>query len=194
MSHAPHATSPIACAAHRSPRSGRAALALALASAGLMGTAATAHAEDAAQWYFQTGGVSHHFQDTQASNREWRENHPGLGFERRGGGDEDWNLRWTGGVMQDSRNYWGGYAGAAYLRTWRWTGVAEAGLGLGTYAFYRSVSWSGKMAVVPGILPTASLGLMDNRIGLNLIYVPRISAYNQAMPAVLHAQFVFRMP
>lgn len=167
--------------------------AAALCAAGL-GASGAALAEQDPRWYFQTGGVSHHFQDTQAADRQWRENHPGLGFERRAAGEDDWNLRWTGGVMQDSRNYWGGYAGAAYLRTWRWTGVAEAGLGLGTYAFYRSVSWSGKMAVVPGILPTASLGLMDNRIGLNLIYVPRITAYNQAMPAVLHAQFVFRMP
>ena len=132
------------------------------------------------------------FQETQASKHQWREEHPGLGLERRAADGEDWNLRWAGGIMQDSRNYWGGYAGAAYVRQWRWTGVAEAGLGVGAYSFYRSVNWSGKMAVVPGVLPTASIGLLDNQVGLNFIYVPRIKAYNQSMPAVLHAQMVVR--
>jgi Antimicrobial peptide resistance and lipid A acylation protein PagP len=144
------------------------------------------------EWYLHTGGVSHHFQDTQATKHQWREEHPGLGLERRAADGEDWNLRWAGGIMQDSRNYWGGYAGAAYVRQWRWTGVAEAGLGVGAYSFYRSVNWSGKMAVVPGVLPTASVGLLDNQVGLNFIYVPRIKAYNQSMPAVLHAQMVVR--
>lgn len=143
------------------------------------------------QWYLQAGGVSHHFQPTQAPNREWREEHPGLGLEHRAAGHDDWNLRWAGGVMQDSRSYWGGYAGVAYLRQWRWSGVAEAALGLGAYGFYRSVSWSGKMSVMPALLPTASIGLLDSQIGVNFVYVPQIKA-DQTMPSVLHAQMVFR--
>lgn len=136
------------------------------------------------QWYLLTGGVSHHFEDTQARNRTWREQHPGLGLERRNVG-EDWNLRLAGGLTQDSRSFWGGYAGAAYMRQWKRYGVGEVGLGVGAYAFYRSVSWSGKMALIPALLPTASLEL-NGGLGFNVIYVPPVAA--KSMPALVHAQ------
>lgn len=141
-----------------------------------------------------TGGLSHHFEPTRAANREWREQHPGLGLERRSSDGDGRDVRWTGGVMQDSRSFWGGYAGAAYVKNWRWSGVAEAGLGIGAYAFYRSTNWRGDMKLVPAVLPSASFNLLDNTVGMNVIYVPRISGMSEKMPPVLYTQLVVRFP
>lgn len=151
-----------------------------------------AHAQASDQWFVQTGGASHHFEQTRAPGRSWNETHPGLGIERRKADDLDWSVRYTGGVMQDSRFVWGGYAGAAYLREWSRGKDFQLGVGAGAYAFYRSVSWDGRMALIPGVLPTMSLGLMDNRVGVNLLYVPKVSAYGQAMPPVIYGQLTMR--
>jgi hypothetical protein len=144
-----------------------------------------------AEWRLQLGGVSHHFQPTQAVGREWREQHPGLGLERRVQLDR-WSLNSAGGILQDSRGFWGGYLGAAYMRTWRAPGNIELAAGAGAYGFYRSTSWNGKMALIPGVLPTASVFFPSANMGLNFIYVPQIGNYNKSMPAVLHAQLTYR--
>lgn len=145
-------------------------------------------------WFMSTGGFSHHFQQTQAPGREWRETHPGLGFEHRSRDDESkWQLRSSGGLMQDSRGFMGSYAGAAYLREQHWGASVDSAIGIGAYAMYRSVSWSGKRTLVPALMPTASLSLADGRIGLNFVYMPRLKALNEAMPSVLYAQMLFKI-
>lgn len=163
----------------------------ALWSAAALGAAPAAWA-GGPEWYVQVGGISHHFQPTKAAGRQWQEQHPGLGLERRTTLDNGWSLRSAAGAMQDSRGFWSGYAGAAYLRTWRWPGVAEAGAGLGAYAFYRSTSWSGRMSLVPGVLPTASITFPESNLGLTFVYVPPIGGYNKSMPSVLLAQMSLR--
>ncbi len=148
-------------------------------------------AADAVQpvWYVHTGGLSYHFQDTRAPDRKWRDQHAGLGFERRRDDGDGMEMRWTGGVMQDSRSYWGGYAGAAYMKRWRWNGVADTGLGVGAYAIYRSKNWRGDMALVPAVLPSASINSIDHSIGFNFIYVPKLGG-SEATPSVLFTQMV----
>ena len=180
---------------HPMPLAGPRALRSLLACTGLLMSAlgaTPAHAEP--EWFMQTGGVSHHFRETQAVNRQWHEEHPGLGFERRTINEYGWQERWNGGVMQDSRGIWGGYVGNAYLYRWRQSSVAEFGVGAGVYAFYRSTSWRGDMTVVPGVLPTMSMGLFDNRVGLNVIYVPRLPAVKDNMPGVILAQLLVSLP
>lgn len=143
------------------------------------------------EWRLQVGGVSHHFEPTRAVGRKWQEQHPGLGLEHLVR-DDRWSIHSTGGIVQDSRGFWGGYAGRAYLRNWRAPGNVELAAGAGVYAFYRSTSWHGKMTLVPGVLPTASIFLPSSNMGLNFIYVPQIGAYNKSMPAVLHAQLSYK--
>ena len=151
-----------------------------------------------AEWFMQTVGVSHHFQQTTAPGREWQEQHPGLGFERRseglGSDAADWTLSSMGGVMQDSRGFWGGYAGAAYMRQWQPSRSLSLGAGLGAQLFYRSASWNGRMTLVPAVLPVASVGLPVLGMKLNMVYVPEISAFSKSMPPVLHVQVGFRFP
>ncbi len=156
------------------------------------GSLATPAGAQVPEWFVHTGGVTHHFQETQAANQQWRQQHPGFGLERRVTDDAGWSIRSTGGVMQDSRGFWGGYSGVGYLHRWRSGRAAEFSAGAGAYALYRSVSWSGKMAVIPAVLPTASVGLLDNSVGLNLVYTPRIAALNENMVPALHAQLVLR--
>jgi hypothetical protein len=174
---------------------GRSGKLCALRAAGLLVAALAAHGAQASappEWYLHTGGISHHFEETRAANRQWQEQHPGLGLERRVGHDNGWSMRLAGGVMQDSRGFWGGYTGVGYLHRWRLGQAAELGAGAGAYAFYRSVSWSGSMQLIPALLPTASLGLANNAVGLNLVYVPRVGAYSESMTPALHTQVVVR--
>ena len=150
------------------------------------------------QWFLQTGGLSHHSQETQATGRSWQEQHPGLGFEHRTAGwgkrPSDWSLSLSGGVVQDSRGFWSTYTGAAYVRQWRPNRTVETSLGLGTYALYRSTNWKGHRALVPAVMPVGTVHLTDLGLSLNLAYVPRVTAVNSAMPSVLYLQLGFRLP
>lgn len=155
---------------------------------------APAHAASGTQWYVQTGGLSRHFEQTRAADREWSETHPGLGFERRDvDAESPWQLRWTAGAMRDSRRFWSGYGGATYVHRWQWGNSIETSLGAGAFAFYRSVSWSGKRALVPAVLPTASIAAADGTLGLNIVYIPRVSTGGgKATPPTVLGQMVFR--
>lgn len=168
-------------------------LAMAALVVGAWGAAFCPAASAQEQWFMHTGGVSHHFQQTSAPGRQWNQNHPGIGFERRQTPEGGWDVRYTGGVMEDSRNIWSGYAGAAYMRDWKLGAGVSFGLGAGAYAFYRSMSWDGRRGLVPGVLPTASLGLLDNQVALNLLYVPRMAVYGRSMPEVVYLQLAVRM-
>jgi hypothetical protein len=145
------------------------------------------------QWLLHTGGLSHHFEPTHAAGRQWNEQHPGLGLERRETDRADWHWRQSAGIVQDSRSFWGGYAGASWMKEWRAPGAASLGVGLGAFAFYRSVSWSGRRAWVPALLPTLSLGLLDDRLGVNLMVVPPIGTDGDSRPALVFLQMTYRM-
>ena len=150
------------------------------------------------QWFLQTGGLSHHSQETQATGHSWQEQHPGLGLEHRSEGwgthKSDWTWSKSGGVMQDSRGFWSAYAGTAYTRQWNHSRSVETSLGLGAFAFYRSTNWKGHMALVPALMPVGTLQLADLGVSLNLAYVPRVAALNSAMPSVLYLQLGLRLP
>lgn len=168
-----------------------------VASAAVLAAAAwcnPAQAASSQQWFLQTAALSHHFEPTRAPGREWNQTHAGLGLERRDINDDSaWQVRWTGGAMRDSRNFWGGYGGAAWMRQWRPSGSIEASLGVGAFAFYRAVDWSGKHQWMPALLPTASIGAADGSVGLNIVYVPRFGKSDgSATPPTLVGQFAFR--
>ncbi len=144
------------------------------------------------QWHMHTGGLSHHFVDTGASDRQWNQSHPGVGLEYRARPDSDWSGRWTLGVMRDSRNIPGGYAGGAYVRQFNRHGDFNASVGLGAYLFYRSQSWDGRMTVVPAILPTLSFGLFENRVGVNFLAIPKVKIAGKQSTPLVFAQFTIR--
>ena len=144
------------------------------------------------QWHLHTGGLSHHFEQTDASGRQWNENHPGIGLEYRQRRSARWDARYTLGFMQDSREQPGGYAGAAYVRQFNRNGDFSPAIGIGAYAFYRSRSWNGDMTLVPAILPTVSFGLFKNRVGVNILTIPKVSLFGKRSTPLIFAQFTFR--
>lgn len=178
---------------NRLPRVRKMCRAIAFAGAALL-SMTTSPVMAMEQWYLHTGGVSRHMEQTSAPGREWNESHPGLGLERRATDGDGWSRRQTMGIMQDSRNFWGGYAGLAAMREWRFSKTAEVSLGAGAYVFYRSMSWSGKMGLVPAVLPTASITIPKTSAGLNLLYVPKLSAFGKAMPSVAYLQLTVPLP
>lgn len=151
-----------------------------------------AQAPTSDQWLLHTGGLSRHFAQTRAPGRQWNEQHPGLGLERRQADGGAWRWRQSVGLVQDSRSVWGGYAGAALMRAWRVAGSASVGVGLGGYAFYRSVDWSGQRAWVPALLPTLSLGLLDDRLGVNVMLVPPVGPTGDRRAALVFLQTTYR--
>lgn len=155
--------------------------------------AAQAWTAEPDQWLLHAGGLSRHFEQTRAPGRHWREQHPGLGLERRQTGQDGWHWRQSAGLVQDSRDLWGGYAGVALMREWRTPGATSLGLGLGAHAFYRSVSWSGRRAWVPALLPMASFGALDDGLGVNVLLVPPIGASGERRPALLYLQWTYRL-
>ena len=171
----------------------RGVVSLSAAVCGLSAIAAQASEPDAARWLLHTGGLSHHAEPTRAVGRQWNERHPGLGLERRAHDRSDWHWRQSAGVLQDSRNVWGGYLGASLMQEWRWSGGTSVGAGLGAYAFYRSVSWSGRRAWVPAALPTLSVGLLDDRLGFNLMVAPPIGLEGESRAVVVFLQMAYRM-
>ncbi len=165
----------------------------ALLGCALLAGGVQAQAPTAEQWLLHTGGFSHHFEPTRAPGRQWNEQHPGLGLERRRLGGQTWHWRQSAGFLQDSRNVWGGYAGVGLMREWRVLDSARIGAGLGAHAFYRSVSWSGRRAWVPALLPTLSLELPQDRLGVNLMWVPPTGLGGESRPALLFLQMTYRL-
>jgi hypothetical protein len=149
--------------------------------------------DPARTWYMHAGGWSHHMQQTRAEGRRWNEVHPGIGFETRRVDDSGWTVRQGLGAMQDSRGFWGGYAGVGWLHRWSIGRGASFSAGAGAYAFYRSVSWSGERALVPAVLPTASLDLLDHTVGVNLVAVPPLRGFGGETVPSITMQFVVRV-
>jgi len=147
---------------------------------------------NSSQWHLHTGGLSRHFDQTDAGGRQWNENHPGIGLEYRQRRSSRWDTRYTVGLMQDSREHPGGYAGAAYVRQFNRNGDFSAAIGVGAYAFYRSRSWNGDMTVVPALLPTLSFGLFKNRVGVNILTIPKVSLFGRRSTPLVFAQFTIR--
>ena len=144
------------------------------------------------QWHLQSGALSRHFTQTQADGHEWNNNHPGIGLEYRLNTRSTWGTRLTAGFLRDSRNYPSGYAGVGYMRQFNVNGGVTMAAGLGAYLFYRSRSWDGDMAYVPALLPTLQFGFFRNRLGVNVLAVPKLEAFGHSTSPLVLALFTFR--
>jgi hypothetical protein len=130
-------------------------------------------------WFVSLGGISSHARETLAPGNKWNDTHSGLGLESRMQGipwyqaaDRNWQTRYAFGTLEDSRNYWGGYAGMGLMREVAYHGPLRLHAGVNATLYYRSTSWSGTMRVVPAILPALSLTEYRSGIGLNMVWVP----------------------
>lgn len=146
----------------------------------------------------QLPGMSHHFDDpvdedgVAMTNRKYNERNWGLGvqLERKLQGDwQGWVGKTAFGVMRDSLNEMGGYAGHTWQKRLVETGTYTFDAGGGAFLFYRTLAFDGPHVLVPAVLPVLSATKKDWGLGLNIVAVPRVKLADGTMPGVIYAQF-----
>lgn len=153
-----------------------------------------------AQWHVSLGGFTHHARQTLAPGQQWQDVHPGIGLQRRlngmpwptVGADSSWKSRVLFGTMEDSRGFLGSYGGISIMREIAHVGTLRLEAGLSAVTYYRSSSWNGNMHFVPAILPTLSLVGYRTGLGLDLSWVPPVTAKNTGSVSTLLLQFTYR--
>lgn len=118
-----------------------------------------APAARAADWLVLSG-ASHHFQQ---DRRDWRQDNPGIGFERDSVAHP--GLAWTGGYFRNSYDRHTVYAGA------RWMPYRFGPLQLGGYALLAS-GYPSPVLLLPGF------ALEGERIALNVVALPNLPGYS----------------
>lgn len=146
----------------------------------------------------QLPGMSHHFDPpvdkhgNPIPGREFNERNWGIGLqlERALGGEwSQWVTKTSFGVMKDSLDAMGAYAGHTWQKRVVDTDAYTLDVGGGAFLFYRTLRFDGPHVLVPGVLPVLSATHKEWRLGINLVAVPRVKFSGGTMPNVIYAQF-----
>jgi hypothetical protein len=146
----------------------------------------------------QLPGMSHHFDPPVDKNgrvmegREFNERNWGIGvqLERSLTGDwSQWVSKTSFGVMKDSLNAMGAYAGHTWQKRVVDTDNCSTDIGGGAFLFYRALRFDGPHVLVPGVLPVLSATYKPWGLGINVVAVPRVKFSGGTMPNVVYAQF-----
>jgi hypothetical protein len=150
------------------------------------------------QLTIQLPGMSHHFDQPTDSHgrpipgREFNERNWGIGIqiERAMTGDWDqWVTKASFGVMKDSLDAMGIYAGYTWQKRLVDSASYSVDLGGGAFLFYRTLQFDGPHLWVPAVLPVLSAEHKGLRLGINLVAVPRVQFSGGTMPGVIYLQF-----
>lgn len=146
----------------------------------------------------QLPGMSHHFDPpvdehgNPLPGREFNERNWGIGIqlERALGGQ--W-AQWVGkisfGLMKDSLDAMGAYAGHTWQKRVFDSDTVSVDVGGGAFLFYRTLRFDGPHVLVPGVLPVLSATHKAWGLGINVVAVPRVEFRGGTMPNVIYAQF-----
>jgi hypothetical protein len=146
----------------------------------------------------QLPGMSHHFdapvdrRGNEIHDREFNEQNWGIGvqLERALTGDwSQWVSKTSFGVMKDSLNAMGAYAGHTWQKRVIDGDTYTADIGGGAFLFYRTLRFDGPHVLVPGVLPVLSVTHKTWGLGVNVVAVPRVKLSGGTMPNVIYAQF-----
>ncbi len=146
----------------------------------------------------QLPGMSHHFDPPVDKHgdpipgREFNEQNWGIGvqLERMLTGDwSEWVSKTSFGVMKDSLNAMGAYAGHTWQKRVLDGDTYSADIGGGAFLFYRTLRFDGPHEWVPGVLPVLSATHKPWRLGINVVLVPSVKFSGGTMPNVIYAQF-----
>jgi len=130
----------------------------------------------------QLPGMSHHFDEPvdkhgqPIKGREFNERNWGVGIqiERALSGDwEHWITKTSFGVMKDSLDAMGLYAGYTWQKRLLDNEAYSVDLGGGGFVFYRTLQFNGPHQWVPGVLPVLSAAHKGLSLGVNVVLVPR---------------------
>jgi len=150
------------------------------------------------QLTIQLPGMSHHFDDPVDQHgqpivgREFNERNWGVGIqiERALTGDwSQWVTKASFGVMKDSLDAMGVYAGYTWQKRMADTDTYSLDLGGGAFLFWRTLQFDGPHQWVPALLPVLSGAYKPLRLGANLVAVPRVRFSGGTMPGVIYLQF-----
>lgn len=146
----------------------------------------------------QLPGMSHHFdapldEDGQPmTGRQFNERNWGIGVQLERYLSGDWS-GWVGktslGVMKDSLDAMGLYAGHTWQKRLLDEGPYTLDAGGGVFAFYRTLAFDGPHVLVPAALPVLSATQTRWGLGVNIVAVPRVKLSGGTMPGVIYAQF-----
>lgn len=146
----------------------------------------------------QLPGMSHHFDPPvdehgqEIPGREFNERNWGIGvqIERLLGGDwSGWVSKSSLGVMKDSLDAMGAYAGQTWQKRLLDGETYNVDLGGGVFVFYRTLQFDGPHQWVPGALPVLSVTHKAWGLGMNMVVVPRVKLSGGTLPNVIYAQF-----
>ena len=146
----------------------------------------------------QLPGMSHHFDPpvdkhgNPIPGREFNEQNWGVGLqlERSLSGDwSEWVSKTSFGVMKDSLDAMGVYAGHTWQKRIVDGDTYSADIGGGVFLFYRTLRFDGPHELVAGVLPVLSATHKDWGLGVNVVAVPRVKYSGGTMPNVIYAQF-----
>jgi hypothetical protein len=146
----------------------------------------------------QLPGMSHHFDPpvdrhgNEIQGREFNEQNWGIGvqLERALTGDwSQWVSKTSFGVMKDSLDAMGAYAGHTWQKRVIDGDSYTADLGGGAFLFYRTLRFDGPHVLVPAALPVLSATHKAWGLGINVVAVPRVKLSGGTMPNVIYAQF-----
>jgi Antimicrobial peptide resistance and lipid A acylation protein PagP len=146
----------------------------------------------------QLPGMSHHFDPPldkhgdPMQGRKFNEKNWGIGlqFERTLEGDwNEWITKTSFGVMKDSLDAMGAYAGHTWQKRVHDGDTFIADLGGGGFLFYRTLRFDGPHRWVPAVLPVLSVTHKPWQLGINLVAVPRCHVSGGTMPNVIYMQF-----
>lgn len=146
----------------------------------------------------QLPGMSHHFDDPVDSHgnpipgREFNERNWGIGvqLERPLSGEwSQWVSKISFGVMKDSLDAMGVYAGYTWQKRLVDSDAYTLDLGGGAFLFYRTLQFNGPHQWVPGVLPVLSAAHKGLGLGANVVLVPRWHFSGGTMPGVIYLQF-----
>lgn len=146
----------------------------------------------------QLPGMSHHFdppmdkQGNALPGRKFNEKNWGIGVQLEhalGGEWERWITKTSFGVMKDSLDAMGLYAGHAWQKRLVDGDMVGVDLGGGAFLFYRTLRFGGPHLLVPGLLPVLSVTHKPWQLGVNLVAVPRCRVGGGTMPRVIYLQF-----
>jgi hypothetical protein len=146
----------------------------------------------------QLPGMSHHFSSPTSKsgrvlkNREYNERNWGIGVQLEKpltGSWDQWVTKTSFGLMKDSLNAMGAYAGYTVQKRLADGETFSADLGGGGFLFYRTLRFDGPHLLVPAVLPVLSVLHKPTQVGVNVVAVPEFKTDKGKMPGVVYLQF-----
>jgi hypothetical protein len=149
----------------------------------------------------QLPGLSHHFSSPTDKRgrvmpgKRYNERNWGIGVEFEDTdtaaveASDHWIAKTSFGVLKDSLNAFGLYAGRTMQRRIADKADFSVDVGAGAFLFLRTMEFDGPHRLVPAVLPVVSAMHKPTQVGVNLVAIPEFTLNGSKMPGVVFLQF-----